>query len=272
VVHHGALLPNLPLAPGEHLDSSQLDHGRGELGLPRLPHGGVEGDEPRCPGAVEQRLVGAQRHLARQHVPVVLVVEAGRRPQVESHRGAVVHVVGRRRAPPLQVRRVRGVDGRVRPPGLAAEVVQPLRERRAVGPPDTVRTGERDHLVGGQPLAPEVVDELAHRKVREGDVVEHLVHDGRAAVAAAGGDAVVDAAGEVRAVARREGEDVGAGDGARAVRLHDGLRLVDHLEPAQAREVRRRDLLRLVPGRRVDQDRRVTSLPRQQVSIIGSHA
>ena len=64
-----------------------------------------------------------------------------------------------------------------------------------------MRAGERDHVVGGEALAPEVLDELFDVVCRGGDVVvEHLVGVGDAAVAAPRGDLVVDAAGEVGAV------------------------------------------------------------------------
>jgi hypothetical protein len=187
VVDDEALLPDLSLIAGEHLDHAHLDHGLGELDLPRLLDGGVELDDPGRPFAVEQRLVGGEHDLVGEHVLEVLVVEAGRRDGVERHHGGVhrLVVVGRPRAPPLELLGVGGVDGRVGGSHDAGEVVEPLREGGAVGPADGVRAGQRDHLVSGEALALKALNELADAVGGEGHVVvEHLIDDGDAAVAA----------------------------------------------------------------------------------------
>jgi hypothetical protein len=102
-----------------------------------------------------------------------------------------------------------------------------------VGAADGVRARERDHVVGVEPLALEALDELVDLVSRSWDiVVEHLLLFGHAAITAARRDLVVQAAGEVGAVTGRERDDVGAGDGARAVRLEDGLGVVDDVEAA----------------------------------------
>ncbi|BAS92148.1 Os05g0135450, partial [Oryza sativa Japonica Group] len=153
-----------------------LHHGGGELDLEHLLDGGVELDDAGGPRAVEQRLVGVEHHPVLEHVLVVLVVKARRRHRVERHGGGVHLVVGRWRAPALELRRVRRVDGRVRPAGLAAEVVEAGGEGGAVGAADGVGAGEGDHVVGGEALALEAGDELGEAEGRGGDVVgEHLV-------------------------------------------------------------------------------------------------
>ena len=74
-------------------------------------------------------------------------------------------------------------------------------------------------------------------------------------------DLVRDAVGEADAVAGGEGDDVGAGDGARAAPLHGGLGGVDHLEAAEARLVRGGVALRLpAAGVHCQEDRTVTAL------------
>ena len=251
-----ALLPDLSLVAGEHLDLAHLNHGLGELDLPCLLDCGVEVDHSGRPGIVEQCVVRDEQDLVRQHVLVVLVVEGRRRDWVKRHhRGVHLVVAGRPRAPRLEVPGVGGVEGRVCLPQLPAEVVEPLREGGAVGAADGVRAGERDHVVGVEPLALEALDELVDLVSRGGDiVVEHLLLFGHAAVTAARRDLVVQAAGEVGAVTGRERDDVGAGDGARAVRLEDGLGVVDDVEAAHAGVVGHGVLLGQVARRGVDED------------------
>jgi hypothetical protein len=269
VVDDEAFLPDLPLVAGEDLDVAHLDHGRGELDLPRLLDSGVELDDPGRPRVVEQRLVGGEHDLVREHVLEVLIVEVRRRDGVERHhRGVHLGVAGRPWAPHLEVLGVGGVDGGVRPPHLAAEIVEALREGGAVGAADGVRAGKRDHVVGGETLALEALDELVDQVGGSGDVVvEHLVGNGDAAVAAPRGDLVLDAAGEVGTVARRESNDVGAGDGARAVRLEDGLGVVDDLEAAHAGVVGHGVLLGLVARRGVDEDGGVAAADEAVVEV-----
>jgi hypothetical protein len=264
-----ALLSDLSLVAGEHLDLAHLDHGLGELDLPRLVDRGVEVDDPGRPGVVEQRTVGDEEDPVRQDVLEVLGVEGRRRDRVEGHHGGVhLAVAGRPRAAVPKVLGVGRVEGRVGPPQLAAEVVEALREGGAVGAADGVRAGERDHVVGGEPLAPEALDELGDVVGRGRDVVdEHLVGSGHAAVAAARGDGVVDAAGEVGAVVGRERHDVGAGDGARAVRLEDGLGVVHHVEAAHAGVVRHGVLLGHVARHGVQEDGAVAAAHEAVVEV-----
>jgi hypothetical protein len=102
-------------------------------------------------------------------------------------------------------------DGRTYDGGGA--VPDAFDEGGAEGAADGVGAGEEDHLLGGEGLVFETVDELLRSECGRGQVVEGVLFAGDGAVAAAGRDRVEDVAGEGDAVACREGEDVGAGDG-----------------------------------------------------------
>jgi hypothetical protein len=131
--------PDLPLRAGEHLHGAHLHHGLGEVGeeLGGVGAGaGLPLDVGPGRGVVHQRLVGGEQRPAPGDAPVVARVE---RPEA-----ARVHLHQRRRvagaaALALQPREVAPVQGRVRR-RRAAEVVQPVRERRAVGGPQSVRS------------------------------------------------------------------------------------------------------------------------------------
>ena len=116
--------------------------------------------------------------------------------------------------------------------GVVPDAVE---EGGAEGAADGVGAGEDDHVLEGEGLVGELVGELLRRGGGWGQVVEGVLGDGDVAIAAAGGDLVVDIAGELDAVAGGEGEDVGTGDGARARGLAGGLGGVDHLEAPEAR-------------------------------------
>ena len=120
-------------------------------------------------------------------------------------------------------------------------------------------SGEDDHLLGGEVLGGKVGDELRRVEGGRGQVVEGVGVERDVAVAAARGHLVREVAREVDAITGREGDDVGAGDGARAALLHRCLGGVDHLEPAEARVVGRRVALRRVV-RGGQQHRRVAAL------------
>jgi len=217
------------LVHGEHVDDA--------LGLRRL----------------EQRLVGAQEPSPHLQLPVVDGVEPGAGP-VE-RRGAVVPVGGAggaERRPQRGVQRVRLGE-----PGL---------EVAAVRDPQRVAAGERHQVLHREPVRAEELDE--RRRVEEGRRERRegvRVHRPRP-VAAAQRHAVVGAPSEEHGVARRQSQDVGAGDDARALRLQHLLDAVDHLEAAQAL-VRLRVFLRRVAVRRVDQHRRVAALHEAVVEV-----
>ncbi|BAS92146.1 Os05g0135300, partial [Oryza sativa Japonica Group] len=124
-------------------------------------------------------------------------------------------------------------------------------EGGAVGAADGVGAGEGDHVVGGEVLGGEAGDELGEVERPGGQVGERLGRARDAAVEAAGGHGKLDPAHDARRVARRERDDVGAGDHARAAPLHDALGAVDDAEAAQAGEVGRRHLLHRAVARRV---------------------
>jgi hypothetical protein len=146
-------------------------------------------------------------------------------------------------------------DGRVSVPDA-------VDEGRAEGAADRVGAREHHHLLHREVLGGEPVGEVLRRKRRRGEVVERLRLVGHAAVAPAGRDRVQEVAGEVDAVAGREGHDVRARHRTRAAPLHGRLGRVDHVEAAEARVVRRRLPLRpSAEGVHGQKDGGVTSLP-----------
>lgn len=98
--------------------------------------------------------------LMSAQVPVVLVVEVGRRGLVLVNRHRVPGVV--RGAPLLQPGAVLRVHG------LADGGVYPVREGRAVSAADGVRAGERDQLVLREPLGGEELREAVEPGERRG--------------------------------------------------------------------------------------------------------
>ena len=243
------------MGAGEHVEVAHLHHGGREPRSPKRPVARVEVDERRRVVPAEQRDVRREEHLPRLHVPVVLVVEPELRPRVQ-----VDHPVApprRRGAPRPEVPAVGGVHvlGELR--------VEAEGERGAVGAAEGVGAGERDHVVGGEVLGGEAVDELPGVGEGPRKAVEHLGRVGDAAVAPPRRHGEVDPAHEAAGVAGREGDDVGAGDGPPAPPLQDALRAADDAEPAEARVVGLRRLLHragVAAGRRVQQHRRVTPL------------
>ena len=131
-----------------------------------------------------------------------------------------------------------------------------------MGDADGVGAGEDDHVLGGEVLGGEVGDEVGGGGRWRRQEVERVVLEGGPAVAPPRGHLVAEAAGQHDAVPRHEGDDVGAGDDARARRLDGRLGAVDHVEEPEARVVWRGVLLR--PRRRprhgVDQHRAVAAL------------
>ena len=126
--------PDLPLRAGEHLHAAHLDHGRGEVGEELggvgagVGHGGLALDVGPGEGVVHERLVGEEERPASGDVPVVARVERAEAAGVHLHQRRRVAGVA---AFALQPRQVPLVQRRVRR-HRAAEVVQPVRERRAV--------------------------------------------------------------------------------------------------------------------------------------------
>lgn len=252
LVHDTAILPDLARRPRELDEVPHLHHGRRELGLPRglvpsvlLHH--------RCRiRRAHQVLVRGEQHLVRLHVLIVLVGQPVRGHNVLGHDAVDGRVL---RAHSFQDPRKGPVDRRV------LRRVEAVREGGAVRPADGVGTRERHHLLGRHALVRE--EGLVLGEAEEGgrQVLEDFGLEGDAAVEAARGDGVGDAAQEEGGVAGREGDDVGAGHDPGAAALQLGLRLVDHLEAAQAREVGPGCLLgRRVGSGRVEEDGGVAAL------------
>jgi hypothetical protein len=257
LVYSVAETSDLALVAGEHVQVTHLHHGLREPQSPRSPVARVQVHKLRrvVLAPADQRDVRRKEHLARLHVLVVLVVEQQLRLGVQVHH--TVPPAGRCRAPPPERPDVGGVhvDRDLR--------VQPEREGRAVGAAEGVRAGERDHVVGGEVLGGEAVDELRRVGEGRGQVIEHVGDVGDAPVAPPRRHGEVDAAQDPRGVARRERNDVGAGYGMPTPPLQDALRAVDDVEPAQAGVVRLRRLLHargVAAGGGVQQHRRVTPL------------
>ena len=139
---------------------------------------------------------------------------------------------------------------------------------------DGVGAGEDDQVLDGEVLGGEAVGQLGGVEEGRGQVVERVRVAGYPAVAAAGRQLVAEAAGERDAVPGREGEDVGAGDDAGALRLQGRLGAVDHVEEPEAGVVGRRVLLRRVVRirRRVDQNRAVAALKTKEVGASLRHS
>jgi hypothetical protein len=144
--------------------------------------------------------------------------------------------------------------------GSMSGTVQPAVDEGAAREPKRVRAGEGDEVVGVQALADEAGDQVLELHHRRRDAQEHVEEPGDHDVAPAGGHgeaAAGEAAGDDVGVARREGDNVGAGDDAGARGFHGGLDLDHGIVPAQ----RDRLLLhRRVGAARVQQDGRVAAL------------
>uniref|UniRef100_A0A8I6WS13 Uncharacterized protein n=1 Tax=Hordeum vulgare subsp. vulgare TaxID=112509 RepID=A0A8I6WS13_HORVV len=264
VVDDPAVRPDLGVAAGLlHADAGHLHHGLPELPLPPPAGARAVPHHPRRLRGLQQRRVGGEQHPALQHVAVVLAVQLRRGHRVLAHRrvilflllGAVLRLLD---APPPQRPRERRVDVGVAVDGRAVRG-----EGRAAGVAHGVRAGEHDHVLCVETLVGEIVDELGVGSGARGQGRDRVGGVRAAAVEAARRHGEVDAvaAQEVGRVARGEGDDVGAGDGAGARLLHGGLGRVDRLEAPQAVDVGRAELLRpRVRRRRVQQHRRVAAL------------
>ena len=234
LVDDPAVGPDLAVGAGLHPDAGHLDHGHLELLLPQPRHNGVERHGRRGLRGLEERRVRREEHVPGHHVLVVLVVQRVRRHDV-LHHGVVSGGVGRALLP--QRRGQRGVHvGRGRVEAAVSD------EGRAVGAADGVRAGEHDEVVDAEPLVGEAGGELGEVEGRRWQELERLAGQGHPAVAAPRGHREVGpaTAEDGAGVAAGEGDDVGAGDGARARGLERGLGVVDDLETTQAREVGRR--------------------------------
>ncbi|WVZ96139.1 hypothetical protein U9M48_041811 [Paspalum notatum var. saurae] len=247
------VLPDLAGGAGEHLDVAHLHQRRRELLHPQGGVGGVVGHLGRRVGAVGELLVGHEEHLPGDQVAVVLVAEhvgVGGDAVVVEH--GVAAAGARRGAHGLERGGVGGVHGGV------DGGVEPAVALGAAGLAEGVRAGEGDEVVDVEALGGEVADEVRELVDRGRDVLEHVEEIGHRAVAPARGHVEGgEAAGDHGGVARREGQDVGARDDARAHCLHCGLDRVHLRVPAQ----RDRLLLHLrVAAGRVDQNGRVASL------------
>lgn len=130
LIHKGAVLPDLPLCGGEHLHVPHLHHGRREVceelswvaGDACLPQHVVPGERVK-----HERLVGGKERPALGDDTVVARVKRPEAPRVHLHkRRRVVGLALGFQAPGVLL--VQHWVGHVR----AAEVVQPVRKRRAV--------------------------------------------------------------------------------------------------------------------------------------------
>ena len=139
---------------------------------------------------------------------------------------------------------------------------------------DGVGAGEDDQVLDGEALGGEAVCQLGGVEERRGQVAERVSLAGYQAVAASGRQLLGEAAGELDAVPGRQGQDVGAGDHAGALRLQGRLGAVDHVEEPEAGVVGRRVLLRRVVRirRRVDQNRAVAALKTKEVGASLRHS
>ena len=226
-VNPPAVLPDLPLRPRQRRDVAHLHHRLREVLEEEVDVRGVGLDERRRLGALgEQHLVGAEQPPSGQDVLEVEVVEPGRGGEVE--REEVVVAAGARASPP-QLRRVGDVQRGVRH-AVARLVVEPLPEAGAAGHADGVAAGERDDVGDVQALAPELGDDGGERVVGRRDVVVGALDAGAQRVPPPQRHVPGWTADEHRGVARGQGEDVGAGDDARARGLQRGLDLVHDLE------------------------------------------
>ncbi|WVZ57069.1 hypothetical protein U9M48_007505 [Paspalum notatum var. saurae] len=264
LVDSPAVPPDLTLqVTGLHVDAGHLHHGGLEPVLPPPGDVGVVRHHLGRGRRREQRRVGREEHPVREHVLVVLVVQRVGRHGVLHHGG----VAAGRRALAPQRRSEGGVDV-----GGRGETVGD--EGGAVGAADGVRAGERDHVLDAEALGGEALDELGEAEGGRREEAERARGAGDTAVEAAGGHVeVVEAGGaaeEGGGVAGGEGDDVGAGDGARARPLDRGLGGVDDLEAPEAGVVGRGELLRLRVGRRrVEEDGGVAALDE---AVVEEHA
>jgi len=222
-----AVLPDLPLRPGQRRDVAHLHHRLREVPEEEVDVVGVRLDERRRLGALgQQHLVGAEQAPAGQDVLEVEVVEPGRGGEVQREE---VAVAAGARAPLPEPRRVGRLQRGVRH-AVARLVVQPLPEAGAAGEADGVGAGERDDVGDVEALAPELGDDGGERVVGRRDVVVGALDAGAQRVPPPQRHVPVRPADEDGGVAGGEGEDVGAGDGAGAGGLEGDLDLVDDLE------------------------------------------
>jgi hypothetical protein len=251
LVDHPALLSDLAVGAGLDSGAAHLHHRRLELGLPQPRRERVVPHHVRRLVRRQQRGVRPEQHLVVEHVPVVLAVQAVGCHEVLRHRrvaAAAAALIGQRGGE-------RGVHVR----GVGWEAVG---EGRAVGAADGVRAGERDHVLGVEPLGGEHVLELLQAGERRRQVGEGLAVERHAPVVAAARHVEVDriAAEEVGGVAAGEGDDVRARDDAGAGILECRLGRVDHLEAAQAQVGRAGPLRGLGGASRVQENRSIAPL------------
>jgi hypothetical protein len=254
VVDEPALVPDLALAAVRHGQLAELDERVGEVLVPERAVLGVLLDVPQRLPLLEQLPVRVERHDACQVVVVVAVVQkVVRLPQLlqerrerrrHGRRVLVAHVVGNNRVRPR--RALTGEQVPVRRHDLVGRRGEPRAEGRAVAHADGVRAGQDDQLLHGEVLAPEVADQLRDGEGGVRQVALRVAGEGDGPVQPPRGgvEVHVPVAQEARRVARRVHHDVRARDRPRALRLHRGLDLVDHVERRQA-DVDRGRLLRV---------------------------
>jgi hypothetical protein len=238
VIDRPAVLPDLSLVPSLDFEAGHLDHGLLELVLPPPGDLGVVQHQLGRLRRREERGVGGEEHGVREHVLVVLDVHGVGRDHVLHHGGVVAgRRVGRAAGPEEGGQRRVDVGGDVEAVGD---------EGGAVGAADGVRAGEDDQVLQRHALDGEAGGEVAEVGRGRDEELDRLGGVGEGAVEAARrhveGDLAL--AQEAGRVARREGDDVGAGDDPWARGLEGVLDGVDQLEPAQARVVGRGQLLR----------------------------
>ncbi|URE34324.1 hypothetical protein MUK42_33831 [Musa troglodytarum] len=221
-VERVAASPDLALAARLHPKHADLLHGVREVPEKGGLVGGVELHKGLRPRVRHQRLVRRQQPQPPQQVLVVQVVELARRHHVvEGGDGRVRGVVGTRllqRLRELRVhRRVVGV------PVAAVVAVDARRELVAVREADGVGAGEGHQLLCGEALPSEEGDELVHGHVGAGELALDGGGGGVEGVLAAEADVVERPAQHDEELAGGEGEDVGAGDHAGALKLEGCL-------------------------------------------------
>ena len=181
-----ALVPDLALRPGEHVNGAHLHHGVGEVAEEVVGEvaGGLALDVGPGDGIGEQRGVGVEAAAALGHQPVVAGVEGEEAAGVHLRQGGVV---AQAPALGLELRHVRRVQRRVHVAVVhqAGEVVEAVGEERAVRRAERVAAGEDDEVLGVEAFGGEHLGELGEVG-GGGRQLVGVVGDGEAAVAAAG--------------------------------------------------------------------------------------
>ncbi|RWW86912.1 hypothetical protein BHE74_00004294 [Ensete ventricosum] len=243
---------DLSVAPSEWTNVPHVDHG----GSKALEEGAlvackaVDGGNSGGPAGREELLVGLQQPLVTLQVGEVVVVEGVGRGEIEIVEGCAVSSLG---AVLLQSLQVGGVQRRVRAAG-AAEVVEPAAEEAAL------RAAELKAL-----------PDKATRSVSSRPTSENFCL--RVSKSSKGLGMLLAAVGiyQVDGSFGSEGEDVSAGNDARANVLHRGLDVVDHIEPSHRVLVRQRVLLALYAVTVIQQNGTVATLQHNTATVHAAY-